>query len=491
MTWVTETNSFSTRWARPRRKRARDGVETPLRATRMQRSRLIAVVTAAVTLGVVATSCGRSSSSNPSGGSSSSASTKPTATATTAAAGSFGSLTKVCAPGPATGASGRGIVGKTIHLGVMGDPGAAAAPGLEQEFFDAADGFAKWCNSNGGINGYQIVVDKLDAALFNGGAKVTQACLSDFMLVGGGNALDASDVGPRLKCKLGQIPAYTVSPQATNAGLQVSPAASVATNYPVGVLRLLANAFPDTKQALGVAGSSVASLAPQGLRAQEAYQKIGGKVTTLQPRPVQVTNYRPYLEQMKASGAKADFEITAQDASPIFQGMADTGFKPEWVLFGQTYYSPKSVQAAKAAQYLPNSYVDFFNLPFEMANRFPVVQQVIDIMKAGPGASNLDAFTAGAFNAWTLWAKSATECGSTLTQDCILQKAGSYSAWTAGGLYAPVATNPGHAPTNCVLVMRLTTTGFVYDQKVTQPNNFPYNCGPDNLIATKSYDTSS
>ena len=121
----------------------------------------------------------------------------------------------------------------------MGDPGAAAAPGLEQEFFDAADGFAKWCNGNGGINGYQLVIDKLDAKLFNGGAEVTQACQRDFMLVGGGNALDANDVKPRLGCKLGQVPAYTVSPQATNAGLQVSPAASVATNYPVGVLRLL------------------------------------------------------------------------------------------------------------------------------------------------------------------------------------------------------------------------------------------------------------
>jgi hypothetical protein len=375
----------------------------------------------------------------------------------------------------------------------MADPGAAAAPGLEQEFFDAADGFTKWCNSNGGINGYQIVVDKLDAKLFNGGAQVIQACQRDFMLVGGGNALDANDVKPRLGCKLGQIPAYTVSPEASNAGLQVSPAASQATNYPVGVLRLLADAFPDTKQALGIAGSNLASLTPQGLRAQEAWQKLGGKVTTLQPRPALVTNYRPWMEQLKTSGAKADFEITAQDPSPIFQGMADTGYKPEWVLFGQTYYSPKSVQAAKAAKYVPNSYVNFYNLPFELANKFPVVQQVKDIMAAGPGTANLDTFTDLAFNAWTLWASSAVACGSTLTQDCILQKAGSYKAWTAGGLFAPVATNPGHAPTDCVIIMRLTTTGFVYDQKVTQPNgkNFPYNCGPNNLIATKSYENGS
>ena len=134
---------------------------------------------------------------------------------------------------------------------MLGDPGAAAAPGLEQEFFDTADAFAKWCNAAGGINGRTIVVDKLDAKLFNGAAEVIQACQKDFMLVGGGNALDAPDVKPRLACKLGQIPAYTVSPEATAAGLQVTPVASVPTNYPVGPLRLLAAAFPDTQTGSG------------------------------------------------------------------------------------------------------------------------------------------------------------------------------------------------------------------------------------------------
>jgi len=459
-----------------------------LSRSRCARPKLLGLVTVAVTFAVVATSCGRSGSSTPSGGGSTSASGKPSASSSAAAAGDFGSLKKVCAPGSATGASGRGVVGKTIHLGVLADPGAAAAPGLEQEFFDAADAFTKWCNTAGGINGYQLVVDKLDAKLFNGGQQVIQACQKDFMLVGGGNALDASDVKPRLACKLAQIPAYTVSPEATGAGLQVTPVASIPTIYTVAPLRLLADAFPDTKQALGIAGSNLASLTPQGLRAQEAYQKLGFKVTTVQPRPALVTNYRPWLEQLKQSGAKADFEITAQDPSPIFTGMGDTGYKPEWVLFGQTFYSSKSVQAAKVTKYLPNSYIDLGNLPFELANRFPVVQQVIDIMKAGTSSTNYDSFTDLAFNSWALWAQSATACGSTLTQDCILQKAGAHPKWDAGGLFAPVNTSPSvKIPSDCVLMMRLTTNGWVYDQKVTAPNQGVYNCGGQNNVTVKSY----
>ena len=41
--------------------------------------------------------------------------------------------------------------------------------------------------------------------------------------------------------------------------------------------------------------------------------------------------------------------------------------------------------------------------------------------------------------------------------------------------------------TDCTLFMRLTTSGWVYDTKVTQPNSGPYNCGADNLVTVKSY----
>ena len=405
------------------------------------------------------------------------------------AAGQFGTLKKVCAPGPGTGGSGRGIVGKTIHVATLADPGAAAAPGLGQEFFDVADAFAKWCNAAGGINGRTVVVDKRDSKLFNGAAVILQACLSDFMVVGGANALDATTVKPREGCKLGSIPAYTASPEAYSSKYQVVPVGSPPTIYPAANMRLLADAYPDTKQGLGIAGSSLASLRPQGLRAQEAWQKLGNKVSVLQDRPALVPNYRPFLEQMKQDGAKADFEIVAQDASPIFTAMNDTGFNPEWVLFGQTFYSPKSVQAAAAIKKFPPSYVDLNEIPYELADQFPVVQQVKDIM--GSGAANLDAFSALAFNSWLVWASSATACGSNLTQDCVLQKAGDLTNWDAGGFFAPLA-KPLREPqiSDCRAIVRLTTSGWVYDKKVTQPNKSIYNCGPQNLLTVKSYSNS-
>ena len=447
-----------------------------------------AALAAAVVVMLVA-ACGRSSSTPTSSPSGSGPGPSGAATSSTVtAAGSFGTEKHVCGPGPGTGGSGRGIIGKTIRIGTLADPGAAAVPGLGQEFFDVADAFSKWCNAAGGINGRKIVVDKLDAALFNGGARVIEACQKDFMLVGGATALDAPTAKPRAACKLGAIPAYTASPEAASGPYQVVPAPSIPTRYGVGGLRLLAEAYPAAKQGLGIAGSSVASLAPQGLRAQEAYQDLGFKVSTLQPRPALVDNYRPWIEQMKQAGAKADFEVQAQDPQPIWTAMSNVGWSPAFVLFAQTFYSPKSIQAARSIASFPPAYVNISNVPWELAKDFPVVQEAKKIMEASSSNPSYTAFTALGFDTWTLWAESATACGDNLTQACVLKNAAAHRAWTAGGFFAPVNTDPkAIGATDCTLLVRVTKAGFVYDKKATQPNNGIYNCDPSNLAVVKTY----
>ena len=121
-----------------------------------------------------------------------------------------------------------------------------------------------------------------------------------------------------------------------------------------------------------------------------------------------------------------------------------------------------------------------------------VVAQAKSIMEASLPDASLTNFNAIGFNSWVLWAQSATACGTNLTQDCVLQKAAAHPAWTAGGLFAATDTNPKtHEPSDCILLVRLTKAGFVYDKKVTNPNNSVYNCGSDNLITTKSYNTTS
>ena len=440
-------------------------------------------------LALTLAACGRSSSSTPAGpASSGGTSSSPTASA--AAAGDFGSLKGICGPGTAKGNIGRGVTASTITIGVTADPGAAAAPGLEQEFFDTADGFSKWCNAAGGINGRKIVIDKHDAKLFNVGQAMTEACQKDFFLVGNGNAFDSAGVKIRENCKLGDIPAYVVSPQAVAGKYQVQ-AAPVPPDYiNNGAMRLLAKAYPDTTSGgVGVAGSNLASLIPTGMKAEEYLKDIGIKVPVYQAQPPLVDNYRPYMEQMKGAGAKGIYIVSAQDPSPIVQAMKNVGWNPDWILYSVQFYGPQAVGAAKATPVFPPSYVQFTALPFELASQYPVLQQTENIVKSAVSNPKLTSFTLSSFNAWALWAQSATACGDNLTMDCILQKAKAHTDWTAGGLYPPQNLETG-AASACIALVRLTPTGFVYDKKVTAPTDGAFNCDPENLKKVKTYVTS-
>jgi Periplasmic binding protein len=442
----------------------------------------------------VGAGCSRSGSPSGDAGDSTaptSSAPSPEAGASVGGAGAFGTAKNVCAPGPGTGGSGRGIDGKTIHVGVMADTGAAAAPGLGQEFFDVATAFAKWCNAAGGINGRTIVIDKHDAALLNVAPQMVQACQKDFMLVGGGNALDAPGVAPRVSCKLGSIPAYTVAPQATFAQYQVTPVASTPGKYPAGQLSLLADAYPVSKQGLGIASASLASLSPQGYRAQEAWKRLGYKVAALQLRPVLVDNYRPWIEQFQQAGAKATTEVVIQNIAPLYNAMSAVQFKPAFVLLGQGAYTDANVAAAKTLGAMPPSYVEIQQVPWDQT-QYPVIPQAKSILSAGVARPSYTLFTGLAFNSWVLWAQSATACGTNLTQDCVLQKAGGQTAWTAGGLFPPVNTNPtARDYSDCIAMIKLTTSGWVFAKDVTKPNNGPWNCRPENLMAVKSYETGS
>ncbi len=449
-------------------------------------------VAGVVALSLAAAACGRSSSTptstNPGGAQpTAGSSSTPSSTASAAGVGDFGTLKGICGPGTAKGATSRGVTDSEIHLGTSADPGAAAAPGLEQEFFDVADAFTKWCNAAGGINGRTIALDKWDAKLFESAAQVINACRKDFMLVGNGNAVDAPMQKPRVACHLGQIASYVVSPEAVSAPESLSAQPANNNQYPVGGIRLLAEAYPDSKTGIGIGSSTIASITPTGKRAKEASEKLGYKVTTLQERPALVDNYRPYMEEMKGSKTKGYNEIVAQDPAPEVQAMQNVGWNPDWVLWGTQFYSEKSVQAAKSVKF-PPSYVYLAQLPFDLTSQFPVLQQVKSIMTAGVSKPQYTTFTALAFNAWTLWAKSATACGSTLTESCVLDKAGSETAWDAGGLFPPRATDPKKQQvSDCFAMVKLTANGFQYDRSVTKPNNGVYNCSPKNVGAVQSY----
>ncbi len=449
-------------------------------------ARPIAVGAAAV-LAVALGGCGRSTSG---GGAapSKTADASSAATSSPAGKGDFGTLKAICGPGTPSGPTGRGISNTEIRIGVLADPGNTAAPGLEQEFFDAADGFSAFCNAAGGINGRKIVIDKWDAKLFNVGQAMTSACQKDFMLVGGGNALDEPGVKPRLACKLAAIPGYDVSVAAANAGLQVKALPSDPTQFGYGPLRLLLDAYPDAKKGMGVGSSNLASLVPIGKRTAEALTAGGARVTAIQEKPPLVNNYRPYMEQLKGTGTIGLYEFEGQSIAPEIQAMKDISWTPQFIYYTSQFYTPQTVQAAKSLGTFPPTYVGLSHLPFELSDKFPILAEIKQQLTSAVANPRFTEYTAEAYSAWALFALSATQCGADLTSACVLAKAGSHTDWTGAGLTPPVSTNPSNSkPSDCWLVIRLTANGWVYDQKITSPDNGVYNCDPKNTVTVKSY----
>ena len=174
--------------------------------------------------------------------------------------------------------------------------------------------------------------------------------------------------------------------------------------------------------------------------------------------------------------------------------MKNIGWNPAFVLYSVQYYLDANVQAAKALGTLPATYVGFspsgvrdgqLEVPGARADQEHPERR-------GISKPRFTDFTASSMSAWALLAKEATACGYNLTMECVLGKASAETSWDAGGLYAPAALDPVHPQVNkCWLVIRLTSSGWQYDQKVTNPKQGAYNCDPKNVTAVKSYQTTS
>jgi hypothetical protein len=235
----------------------------------------------------------------------------------------------------------------------MSDAGSSITPGLGEEFFQVGDAFAKWCNAAGGINGRKIVLTKYDAKLLEVAQQMIAACRHEFMLVGEGNGLDSAGAAPRVNCKLGAIPSYVTSPATVRAGMQVQPTPNPFNQLQVGAFRLLGLKYPGSlKSGIAVGGSNYASLRPQGLRVKEGLAAIGYKIADYSERPPLVTSWRPYMEEINQSGAKAYTNATGSAGyiAPELTEISNVGLKLDYVLLGNAYYEPQTVAAFKSVQ---------------------------------------------------------------------------------------------------------------------------------------------
>jgi ABC-type branched-subunit amino acid transport system substrate-binding protein len=448
------------------------------------RARLVSIAVCATLL---AAACSRADDSAKSSTKSAPSTTGPsTTTARAAGPGDFGSIAGLCGPGDASGATARGVTDTEIKLGTMADPTNAVLPGIGQESFDIGNAFVKWCNAAGGILGRKLKLTTRDAKLFEVGARMIEACATDFMLVGSANPLDEAGVAPRKKCDLGQIPAYVVSAPAAEAANQVVVDSSI-HQVGVGSWRALARVYPDAFKAVSFISVDGGGLDSFAMRQRDAMQALGYKVVDFQLAPIiGVANWRPYAQNASGNGARAVVTLSP-DIDAFVRSMKDVGWTPALMPLGVQNYSAATIALAKEGV-LPTTYVTTSFWPFESAADNPTVRQAIALIKSA-GNKPPDFAHLQALSAWLLWATAAKACGSELTTACVVAQAGALKDWTAGGLRAPVDTHVGAGVlSTCFTLLKATAGGFVLDASVTRPNKDIFNCDPSNVVAaTKTY----
>jgi ABC-type branched-subunit amino acid transport system substrate-binding protein len=437
-----------------------------------------------VVLALATAACGRSgddSASNENDGSSS-ATTQAANGGDRLADGKFGDLGTVCQDGDSGTNTDTGLTTSEIHVGSITDKGAQVRPGLNKEMYDTAVAFAKWCNDNGGINGRKIVVDDLDAKLTEYGQRISEACQDDFFLVGGGAVSDNQDNGARVNCKLPNIAGYVVNPEARVADLQVQPLPNPVYSFPVQNYVRQHELHPDATK-YGVLWVDIAGVSTVHDQLTEALNRVGFDVVYDQTyAPIGETGWRTFVQNMRDKGVQGVELIgEPENMTALLSAMSTEGWSPEIVTLQANMYDAKFEKEAKGTA-PDNAYARTVFPTFDMGDKVPAIADYLELMeKYNPKGKYPALLGAQALSGWLLFAKSAVECGTDLSRDCVLQKAGSVTGWTAGGLHAP--TDPGSttaAP--CGILIKFTNDGFKYDKEATDPTDGIFNCNPDNVI---------
>jgi len=380
-----------------------------------------------------------------------------------AASADFGDLRGLCRTGQPAGAPAQGVTAGEIRVGVMSDVGFTK----NAEFSDAAKVFTSWCNDNGGINGRKLVATARDTRMVEVRQRMIEACRDDFALVGGGAALDSMGVKDRLTCLLPDFPAQVVAPENESSDLQIrTQARSVSYVTYAGMYHwLLKEAYPASAGGVGliVGDNAVAKLL--GEKAKEGIAQAGGRVVYNDLYPAAgVSDWTPYAQSIKSKNVKGLlFYGHFGQLAKLEQALTAIDYRPDWIDANNNAYGPQFLElAGKQALAAQNNIVDLSGVhPLEKAGDNPATRQLVELYaKYAPGVE-VTLPSIRAFSAWLIFAKAAASCGDTVTRKCVYDAAAKETAWTAGGLQAPVEAAGSDIATKCFNVERATPDGWV------------------------------
>lgn len=453
-------------------------------------SRRSAALILLMSLALVAGACGaRGASKVESEGGSTTTAAKGASASTT-----WGDLPSPCGEGQFKVKDGEGGAGTDkLYIGVANDRGSDIRPGLNKEFWDAAQAFAGWCNAQGGIGGLKIEPVDLDAKLFQVEAAMAQACTGVFAMVGGGFVQDdlefsGKDGSDFHKCGLIDIAAIAVSVKKGLSSGLVQPIPNPPNKQATQWIMDFKKLYPkETKKNVSLVGQ-LPSMQTINDSYNAAVQAVGGieQLPQMDYPPTGLSDWTPLAQKVISSGALSSYWVGEASMASSFEAkLKEQGWKGV-ALHEANIYDPIYFSAGPAA--VEGGVIRIAIHPFEEADKWPAIKQYQENLKKYVPDGKEAALGVQGTSAWLLFATAAKACGEKnkgiIDRACIVEQAKAQKDWTGGGIHVP--TSPGiTTPPECGMLIVAKGGKFtrLYPKIGGQDDDKDgFHCPPDSIV---------
>jgi len=309
---------------------------------------------------------------------------------------------------------------------------------------------------------------------------VVQSCTDSLALVGGIGALDQLGAQDMVDCGLVNVPAATVSPDASAADFTYAPLPNTPDHYLTGPTDWVKSTYPGAIEHAAAIYSKFAPIEIQSNRLVEAYEQRGFKFVYHQSSNINEDNWGPIVVSMKNQGVKfLTLTSSFEEIIPLQKTMASQGYHPEVTELETNFYDQRYPEQAKAqGADTTNTYVRLTVWPFEEKDENPAMKSYLELLEKGvPGAIPAE-LGVQAWSAGLLFATAAKAAGPNLTRESLIAELAKVHDWNAGGLHGSADPGAGKGAA-CFVMMKVEDGKFVRAYPLPDKDAAVYN--NDNL----------
>src|SRR5690606_9781933 len=176
-----------------------------------------------------------------------------------------------------------------------------------------------------------------------------------------------------------------------------------------------------------------------------------------------LADWTPDAQAIKSNGVRGLIFLGEHRAlTKLEEALTGLDYRLDWLDANSNSYKQAFLDNAGPSLVAQNNFADLAGTaPLDAADRVPAVAQLQELFARYKPDSPITYQVLRAFPAWLLFAKSATACGDELTRRCVFEHARAETAWTGGGLQAPVdLSRPRSEQPRCFNVQQATPEGW-------------------------------